>query len=282
MPSPLRSRRAVTAAALVTALALALTGISWAGIAALSGDSDRTPAAGAPGGEAPASEPGSAGSASPSAGPDRASRAFLDRLASGMGEEGTVHVRMTMRGPATSFAEGDTRYGPDGNEMRLAMATPEAGEAPMELLVVADRAYLSMPGVTEKGRFFEVPQDSDLVAGLTGGPGGILPSDSFAAFEAGLTRVDQRGRERLGGTPTERYRLHVDTERALAAQGVPVDPGLPETLVYDVWLDRQDRMRRLEYGVAGAQMTMELSDWGRPVTIEAPAEGDLVEPPPGL
>ena len=34
-----------------------------------------------------------------------------------MGDEGSVHVEMTMTGPVGSKASGDTTYGPDGSEI---------------------------------------------------------------------------------------------------------------------------------------------------------------------
>lgn len=204
------------------------------------------------------------------------SAAFLERLEAGMGEEGSVHVEMRMTGPVRSSADGDTTYGPDGSEMRLTMQMADMPGA-MEMVLVDDQAYLSMPGVTGKGKFFEVEEDNPLFEGLEDG---LSPADSFAAFEAGLEEVEEVGPEEVDGDRTTHYRLRVDSERALGATGGPAVPGLPETLTYDVWLDSEDRMRRLVYELAGTKLTMDMTDWGEPVTIEAPDPGDVVDAPP--
>ena len=207
---------------------------------------------------------------------DDASAAFLERLKAGMGEEGSVHVEMLMTGPVETSAEGDTTYGPDGSEMQLTM---EMANMPggMEMVLVDDRAYLSIPGATPRGKFFEVDKGNPMFSALDDG---LSPTDSFAAFEAGLEKVDERGTEEIAGEQTTRYRLHVDAERALDATGQPAVPGLPDTLTYDVWLDSEDRMRRLVYELGGTRLTMDMSDWGEPVTIDAPDAGDIVDAPP--
>lgn len=214
---------------------------------------------------------------------DPAVAEFLQRSRNGLGEEGSAHVRMTMTGPVKSVAEGDSAYGPDGNEMRLQMSLPEMDGAKLEMLVVDGSTYMAMPGVTPPGKFFELPEESAAMGGLTGGVGGLSPADSFAGIEAGLERVEEKGSEELDGERTDRFELHVDTAVSMSAvEAGELPAGMPETLVYDVWLDREDRMRRVRYDLAGAAMTMDLTDWDKPFTVTAPAKKDLVEPPPGM
>ena len=208
---------------------------------------------------------------------DTSNAALLERLKAGMGEEGSVHVEMTMTGPVTMDARGDTTYGPDGSEMRLEMTMGEGAGGPMEMVLVDGEAYMSIPGVTEPGKFFEIDESNPVFAQLDDG---LSPADSFAAFDAGLRKVDEVGADEIGGQPVTHYRLRVDAAKALDATGQPSVPGLPETLAYDVWLDDQDRMRRLVYKLAGTELTMDMTDWGEDVTIQAPAPGDIVEAPP--
>ena len=203
--------------------------------------------------------------------------AFLDRLKAGMGEEGSVHVDMKMTGPVGASAEGDTTYGPDGSEMRLRMRMSNLPGGAMEMIVVDGDAYMSMPGVTKPGKYFEVDQSNPMFSGLDQG---MSPADSFAAFEAGLEQVQELGPETVGGDETTHYRLEVDAAKALEASGQPSVPGLPDTLTYDVWLDPEDRMRRLVYELAGTKLTMDMTDWGKDVTIVAPDKDDIVEAPP--
>src|SRR5688500_1288100 len=60
----------------------------------------------------PSSSPSDAGE-SPASTAETANAAFLDRMRSGIGQSGSVHVSMKMTGGAGMAAEGDTVYGPD-------------------------------------------------------------------------------------------------------------------------------------------------------------------------
>lgn len=248
-------------------------------LGACSGDAETSSAEPTP--SASSSESPEPPSESPSAEPDGgagpASEAFLERLKAGMGQEGSVHVEMEMTGPVRSTAEGDTTYSPDGSEMRLTVEMANMPGGAMEMVVVDDKAYMSMPGITGADKFFEVDKGNPAFSGLQDG---LSPADSFAAFDAGLENVEEVGSEEIGGESTTRYKLDVDAEKAVEASGQGSVPGLPETLTYDVWLDSQDRMRRLVYELAGTKLTMDMTDWGKVVTIEAPDPKDVVDAPP--
>lgn len=203
--------------------------------------------------------------------------AFLDRLKAGFGDEGSVHVSMRMTGPQTIEAEGDTAYGPDGSDLRMTMLMPGMGEQALTMIVSDQRIFASIPGMTPEGKFFEIAKDDPLYSQF--GNTGMSPADSFAGFEAGLERVEPVGQERLGGEQTEHVKLHVNAARAMEAMEMGQVPGLPETLVYDVWLDGQDRMRRIRYALAGTKVVMDMTQWGSEVRIDPPPASEIVEPP---
>ena len=205
--------------------------------------------------------------------------AFLGRLESGLGDEGSVHMDMTMTGPLEMTAEGDTSYGPDGSEMQLSMTMSALPGGELEMVIVDDQAFMSMPGVGQPGQFFEIDESSPAFGSLDDG---LSPADSFAAFEAGLESVEEVGEDEIAGETTTHFTLEVDAAAALEATGQGSVPGLPDTLVYDVWLDSEDRMRRLTYELTGTELTMDMTDWGKDVTIEAPAAKDLIDAPPGI
>jgi hypothetical protein len=46
-----------------------------------------------------------------------------------------------------------------------------------------------------------------------------------------------------------------------------------------MWLDDDALMRRVEFEMAQISMVMEMSEWGEPVSIKAPARRDIVEAP---
>ena len=54
----------------------------------------------------------------------------------------------------------------------------------------------------------------------------------------------------------------------------------PRTVAYDMWLDEDALMRRVEFDMAQQiSMVMEMSEWGEPVRIEAPSPRQIVEAP---
>ena len=261
-----------------TVATLACTSLLGLTLAGCGGDTqaasgDRSPSPSASSGQADPTT-----GASPAAS-SATNAAFLDRLKSGMGQTGSVHVAMKMTGPASMTAQGDTTYGPDGNQMQLRMQMSGMATGAIEMVVVDGKAYMSMPGVTEPGQFFKVDPSNPAMASLDDG---LSPADSLAAFQAGLKSVDALGPDQIDGEDVSHYRLHLDAKAALTAAGQTTVPGLPDTLVYDVWLDKDDHMRRLTYSLAGTQMTMDMTRWGQPVDISAPDPKDVVDAPPGL
>jgi hypothetical protein len=224
-------------------------------------------------------EPSESTSTEPATGKDPAAAAFLERLKAGMGEQGSVHVAMRMTGPADMTAQGDSTYGPDGSEMHLTMKVASMPGGSLEMVLVDGKAYLSMPGVNEPGQFFEIDKSNPAFGSLDDG---LSPADSFAAFDAGLDSVEELGDAEVDGQSTTHYRLHVDAEKALEATGQGMVPGLPDELVYEVWLDSEDHMRRLTYELVGTELTMDMTRWGEAVDIQAPSKGSLVDPPPGM
>ena len=213
---------------------------------------------------------------------DDAAETFLDRLERGMGSRGTAHMEMTVGGRAASTASGDMRYGGRGSELHLTTRTPRLGKGELEMVVLRDAAYLSLPGVTRPGTFIRIGKDNPRFEQLAGASIRMSPDESVKAFRAGLVSVEDRGRDTVHGVPTTRYDVEVDSARALKAQGSDVVPGMPDTLTYGVWLDAQDRMRRMALAMQGVRLRIDLSRWGRPVDISAPPRSQVVKPPPGF
>jgi hypothetical protein len=54
---------------------------------------------------------------------------------------------------------------------------------------------------------------------------------------------------------------------------------MPKTIEYDVWVDEQALVRRMVLDLDEGSVDMEMSEWGEPVSIKAPAAADLVEAP---
>lgn len=233
----------------------------------------------------PATSPSTPGSATPSETPslDAASLDFLDRMARGMGKRGTAHMEMSVGGAQRTTSVGDVRYGPGGSEIRLVTELPSSGKpSRMELVVLRDAAYISAPGFSPTGTFIKIDKDNPRFQQLAGASISASPEQSVKAFRAGLISARKVGTETVQGERTTRYAVKADAARAIEAQGGEVVPGMPETITYQVWLDGQDRMRRMGLTIAGTRLQIEISRWGEPVRITAPPRSKLAKAPDGF
>jgi hypothetical protein len=171
-------------------------------------------------------------------------------------------------------------------------------QIPFDTVVTGDVLYLRSPAFAQA-----TTQDKQWVklnlATLASSQGttdlsGILdasPTPTYAlAYLQGASTVDKVGAESIGGVQTTHYAVSANLDSAAehasgstrdALQGVIAQSGV-RTLPLDVWLDGNGYIRKVRYDEhAGrrqaAQVTMELHDFGAPVTIDAPPDDSVVD-----
>ncbi len=204
---------------------------------------------------------------------------LLPAVRRAMEEQGSAHVTMTTRVAGADLeAEGDVVFGSARQDMRLAMDGDAFGAERIELRRVGGVVYLSMPPVTPPGKFIAMREGGG--GGLLTDMPGVDPTDTFAAFDAGLEDVAYVGSETVAGEELERYRLTVRMREAVRSLGLPRTAGLPRTVPYDLWVDADALPRRIEMRLdRGVSLEMETSAWGEPVDVRRPPRRDIVEPP---
>lgn len=210
---------------------------------------------------------------------------LLERMKAAIADNESAHVTMELTGGQQMSGEGDVSYAGEKTAMQMTLKMPQLGTGAMEMRMVDGVIYMAMPGLTPKGKFFEI--DTNDPTSPFGNLGGVTQGDplaTFDAFDAGLQDATYVGEEDVDGEQLDHYVLTVDAAKAAKAQGQPVQPGMPETITYDMWIDGDDLMRRIEFdlgevasGAGGMVMTM--SDWGTPVTVEAPPRGAIMQMP---
>lgn len=202
-------------------------------------------------------------------------------MVAAMADQETSRFRMTTTGGGADVeADGVMSYRGDSQDMAMTMSGATMGAASMEMRAVDGVMYLSMPPMTPKGKFLEIgpgDQNSPFAGMLDQMP--LDPRDSVEAFDSGLRDVEFLGEESVDGETLERYRLTVDFSAAAKAQGMPRMQGAPETVEYDMWLDEDALLRRMELDIMQVAVVMEMSDWGEPVRIEAPARRQILQAP---
>lgn len=204
---------------------------------------------------------------------------LIAALKAAIADKESAHITLRSGGPEGLSGEGDVSYAGDSSAMRMEMQAPQMGAGTMEIRLVDGVMYVAMPPMTPEGKF--IRWDTDDPNSPFGDLGGVLSGDpraAFGAFEAGLKEATYVGEEEVDGEAMDHYVLTVDAKKAGEAQGIPVQPGT-EDITYDVWVDGEDLMRRMEFGSGADGMTMTMSDWGAPVSVEAPPASAVMQMP---
>lgn len=243
-------------------------------------------------------------------------------------------VRMNMTGipgePDESFemrAEGAVDIVNERGQFTVEL--PEGGDAEMpfsgtvEMVVDGDTAYIRLPDATgdpAKPWLRVSGEGSDLSGGMPFGDIGSSFDPRLGLDMLGLgepTNVETVGREELRGASTVHYRVttqpsQADVEDADAFMQMFAGG---EPLVYDVWVDDDDRLRKMTFSIDLAamlqgffeafgematgggegseeefptemsmlmEMETEVWDFGKPVDIQVPPADQVTDAPPGF
>ena len=189
----------------------------------------------------------------------------------------TVEMSMNM-GAQSLDMSGDVDLSEDEPVIDMDMTMPGMGEITM--VVVDGVVYISMPGLTEEGMFMEVPPEQLGDAGATLDEVDI--TSTWDAWDEGAQQILFVGEDDVDGTQMRRYEVTVDTQAALDASGQTGDDAaaasaaIGDEIVYDVWVDDDDLMRRVTFAMEGATTELLVSNWGEEMDIQAP-EADQIQ-----
>jgi hypothetical protein len=121
--------------------------------------------------------------------------------------------------------------------------------------------------------------------------GGSTDPTQYLEYLKKAGDVKKIGSEDINGTPTTHYRATIDLDKLAGSAGsagasvrqLEQLTGI-KTLPTDIWIDGQGRARRqsISYGTtrpvpASAQFTIDYTNFGVPVDVQAPESGDTVD-----
>ncbi|WP_338750118.1 LppX_LprAFG lipoprotein [Janibacter alittae] len=261
---------------LAAALALAITGCAddGAGPGPTAPQNESTPAA-------PSTSSGSTASpeeAAPSSTPTDTGKPFdpeefTTRLEAAVEETPTVRidVQVQMNETMSAAAKGVQDLRRNALDMDLDLGNQQLG-----YLLVDGQYYLAQPP-----KWVPVEEDSDNPAvGQTLQQIQILSMrNQLDAFVAGVEQAGTKGKEKVGGVSTTHYTASVDSQRALAELGMEKAPGTADTILYDVWLDDDDLIRKMSFSANGVSAEVMASEWGQPVDISTPKPSEIAQSP---
>jgi hypothetical protein len=123
------------------------------------------------------------------------------------------------------------------------------------------------------------------------GQAGANPAEILGLLRAS-GEVTEVGQDVIDGTDVTHYRANIDLQKALTTKGVPaevvqrlLDAGAPSTLPVDVWIGDDGLPRQVTAAyelpaggaTAKAALTLKLTDWGTPVSVQTPPADQVFE-----
>lgn len=249
------------------------------GLAACGSDDDASPAASS------SSATESQDSSDTESGGEVDTADFVDDLQAGLEASTTAKMSMHMDMSGQEIhGDGDIDYTTDPPQMAMSMESPAMGEQAIDIRLVDNVMYMNM-GQMSNGKFikFDLSDPQSLPPGMDQVTEMMDPLAATESLGKGLTSVTFVGDEDVDGETLSHYEVGVDPSKMEQFQQMPgqAQAQQPEDIDYDLWLDDQNRMRKLdmnmEVGTGKVAMTMELFDWDEPVDISAPPAGDVVD-----
>ena len=185
----------------------------------------------------------------------------------------TMDMDMQMEGQAVTMTGKADLSGEGGPVMDMQMEMPGMGN--IHMIMVDGQAYMSMPGLTEEGKFIQMPLDELMGEDADSFTNQVDMTSQWDDWEAGAQKITFVGAEDVDGESLNHYTMLIDTS-ALDSEDMA---DMPDELTYDVWRDDQNFMLQVSFDVAGAESVMKMDNWGEPVDIVAPDASQITEMP---
>jgi len=229
-------------------------------------------------------------------------------------EAGTLHEDLKMSMSATGMSFSISGEADIDNEHKRIDMTMDMGMLGGEMQIVMDRGvvYMRAPMFQDAGTDWVSMDPSKMdpaAAAQFGGFGaGTTDPSAYVGLFAGVFDVKAAGEEELEGVPTTHYVGTIDLKKVLKGfsevVGKDADAatkkqlkaavkqfesiGIADKIPFEIWIDAEGLPRRqritMDFGklVPGAEeanleMTVDFSDFGKPVDIEIPDPSEVTD-----
>jgi hypothetical protein len=202
-------------------------------------------------------------------------------------DEGTARFSIEITSAGTAGQDGTQPVSVEGEEdfeAELRRMTFEGPQGELEMIVDGTTMYIELPA-TEDDQWLRLELE-ELVQGEAGfgGPGGVPsqnPRDNLEILSSAARDAQEAGEEDVDGEATTRYDLVIDLDQAAdtaepdteeALERMRSQTGL-QTFDMSVWVDEDDRIRRISYTLdLGQAQVEETTEEGQ---VEADPEGEI-------
>lgn len=161
---------------------------------------------------------------------------------------------------------------------RITQQVPASKGSPagtiVAILIGNDLYARKTPGKTG-GKWVKVQASNANLASVTGGAAKSDPGAVVSNLTKGMTSFKYVGATEIDGTPVEQYQLTLTA--AAMGQGVgSADLGANAPVTEAVYLNKDNTLRRLIVMTPLGNVTVDFTDWGKPLGITAPPASDIM------
>lgn len=213
---------------------------------------------------------------------------FAEAVTDAQIEAGTA----TMEGTGTFGADevaftGQVDTGESLSDTAMSMQMELPGMGSMDMILLDNKFYLNFGEMTQDKYLVVDLNDPQGLGALMGSLGQLNFAEQTEALEGAMEGFETGRTETMDGVETTEYVVTVDTAKLYEQMDGPlaemdVDSlGLPETLDYSFWVGADNLPRRMsmDLGPTGS-MEINISGWGEPVDISAPAPNQITKKDP--
>jgi hypothetical protein len=193
---------------------------------------------------------------------------LVPTMLAAMRDKKTAH--MTMQLGSSIGAEADIRYAGDRTDMKMSM---DMGPTKAVVIMVDKVLYLQQEA---GGKYRKIDSSDPAMGSLLSGMSSFGPESSISAMRGAVQKVEYAGGSTVGGDPVDRYHVTVDSTSLAQTLGAGASGDLPKTVTYDLYVDRDHLMRKIDMTVAKQHIEMVISNWGKPVDIAAPPASQIL------
>lgn len=203
-------------------------------------------------------------------------------MASAVAQKKSAH--MTMRTGSTEVTS-DFDLSGSSPAMKIEMHLTEGSkQLTFHEILTGGAIYMSAPGMTPAGKYVKLDSSTPGLGQMLGSLKSLNPAKMLAAFSKNVDAVKYQGQSTIDGQSVRHYTLTMVTKDLLksinlGAAGSMVQQQaskLPKKLSEEIYLNSDNTTRRVSFTAMNNPITVDFTDWGKPVTVTAPPKSDVV------
>jgi hypothetical protein len=193
---------------------------------------------------------------------------LVPTMLAAMHDKKTAHMAMEIG--SSVGAEADVRYAGNRTDMKMSM---DMGPTKATVILVDGTMYMQQ---SAGGKYLKIDRSDPAMGNLLDQMSSFGPESSVSAMRGAVQDVQYAGADTVDGAKVDKYHVTVDSSSLAKTLGTAGSADLPKTVSYDLYVDRDHLMRRIDMTVNKQHIVMTVSKWGEPVDIAAPPASQVM------